>query len=359
MNRVVTLFPLLISVAGCLSSSLEEIRYRAAVTQANALSAHPCINTLPRPGTEPAVGRGLTLPSCAPQDPGPVQSNSEQIVCGTFTKTASREDEAPAEPVAPACREGEAPAEPAAPSLPEPHREPETLAASEPPAEELRPAALPIKASCETNSGGNDPDASQRGRPNAVRFCVTRSDRVMLRYAVRNVEPSKAAVELWQTRDGQVWWKRDVVPRDGQIAVSLPEEGLHGLRLMPCGSRPNGPAQGEDPQAWVMVDRTKPSVELLDVACSPAGKPRSLTVRWKVSDHNLGGQPIRLLYAKEQAGPWMAIASNLPDTGLYRWRLPVEVPGHLLFRVEATDLAGNSAEATSAEIVLEDTLTLH
>ena len=42
-------------------------------------------------------------------------------------------------------------------------------------------------------------------------------------------------------------------------------------------------------------------------------------------------------------GPWILIASELPNSGQYTWQLSNKLPQHVYLRLEIRDAAGNSA----------------
>src|SRR5947207_1735136 len=73
-----------------------------------------------------------------------------------------------------------------------------------------------------------------------------------------------------------------------------------------------------------------------------------------VSDKNLSAEPINLYYATRKEGPWLAVAKNLKNDGLYRWQFPRDAGGQFFFRVEATDLAGNTARGETTTAVMLD-----
>jgi hypothetical protein len=133
---------------------------------------------------------------------------------------------------------------------------------------------------------------------------------------------------------------------------------MYGFTLVAksgVGIAKDPPVSGDMPQLWVVVDLTKPRVQLLDVATAQVGKERTITVRWKATDPNLGRRSISLSYADKESGPWMPIANNLENNGSYAWTPPASAPATVLLRVEATDLAGNVGQATSSQAILLDT----
>ena len=105
---------------------------------------------------------------------------------------------------------------------------------------------------------------------------------------------------------------------------------------------------------WVIVDLTKPTVELAQATPSFKGDSQKITFKWTSTDKNLGRQPVTLAYAAKPEGPWRVIAANLEASGEYKWDVPSGTPGRVLVRAEATDLAGNVGRAQSTKPTVLD-----
>jgi hypothetical protein len=187
---------------------------------------------------------------------------------------------------------------------------------------------------------------------------LVNSKRITVNFEVKDVGRSGvAAVDLWYTRDCKTWHKHEGPPQGSNYVFQVPDEGMYGFTLVAhsgVGIAKDPPVSGEMPQLWVVVDLTKPKVQMLNVTPAPTGKERSLTIRWKASDPNLGRHPITLSYAEKDAGPWSPIANNLENTGSYVWTPPPTAPAKVILRVEATDLAGNIGQATYNQGILLD-----
>lgn len=184
--------------------------------------------------------------------------------------------------------------------------------------------------------------------PKVERVSMSNSKRVSVNYEVSEVGPSGiAAVDLFYTRDGQNWQKVDLgMQKHSPYIVDVAGEGLFGFTLVArngAGRGKSAPAAGEAPMMWVEVDQTKPTVKLLRVEGNPGDKARDLTIYWKAADKNLGQGPVTLLYAGRPEGPWTPIASSLDSSGKFVWKTPANLPPRLMVRVQATDMAGNSA----------------
>jgi hypothetical protein len=188
---------------------------------------------------------------------------------------------------------------------------------------------------------------------------IVNKKRITLNYEVHDVGPSGVSgVELWYTRDSKDWKKHDGPPeKKPPYIIEVQEEGLYGFTLLAkngIGLSKDPPKSGDQPQVWVEVDLTKPAVALGEVKAGYENKVPSLTVQWKASDKNLGGQPIALAYAEKEDGPWQPIATGLENSGRYVWPLRPGLPPRIFVRIEAKDLAGNLGAAKTPSPVQVD-----
>jgi hypothetical protein len=250
----------------------------------------------------------------------PVEQAAERQVA--FTQSSP-----PSEPIVPALNKVEVPSEPA--------REVSSTVKNSTPAE-----VKPTKA----------------GAP-LMRLVNTK--RITLNFEVKDVGPSGlASVELWYTQDCREWKKYEAPAQAQAYVIEVDEEGMYGFTLLArsgLGLGKEPPQPGDQPQVWVFVDLTRPTVQLTEVTPA-AGRNNQITIAWKASDRNLGRQPITLSYAEKETGPWKVIASHLENTGKHMWQVPQGV-ARTFFKVEASDLAGNVGQAVSARPVLLDSST--
>jgi hypothetical protein len=203
------------------------------------------------------------------------------------------------------------------------------------------------------------PDRSKPTLPRSeplVRMVNTK--RITLNFEVKDVGPSGVSgVELWYTQDCKEWRKYDAPAQAHSYVVEVDEEGMYGFTLLAksgIGLSHQPPTSGDLPQVWVIVDLTRPRVQLSEVTPTIRGKIQTVAINWKASDKNLGRHPITLSCAERSTGPWNTIATNLENSGHYHWQVPPGSPARLLMRVEATDLAGNVGMAESRQPVLLD-----
>jgi hypothetical protein len=210
------------------------------------------------------------------------------------------------------------------------------------------PTPITTTADAVTRAQPTEPKPAHPGAP--LRRLVN-TKRFTVGFKVNDVGPSGlAGVEVWYTQDGRDWKKQDAPIQSRSYVVEVDEEGIYGFTLIArsgTGLAKDPPRPGDQPQVWVIVDLTKPDIQLTEV--TPTFNPGSqqIAIKWKASDKNLGRQPISLYYADKEAGPWKVIATNLENNGKYVWQVPADAPASLLVRAEANDMAGNVSTAQS------------
>jgi hypothetical protein len=163
-------------------------------------------------------------------------------------------------------------------------------------------------------------------------------------------------VEVFLTGDsGQTWQRlQEDADRRSPAEVVLPGEGLFGIRLVITNGNGFGgttPVRGDNPTCWIEVDTTAPFVQLQPVDPAQNGV---IELRWTASDKNLSTEPINLYYKVRPDAPWQVIARGVKNDGLYRWTFPRDQGSQLFVKVEATDLAGNTARAETPNPIILD-----
>jgi hypothetical protein len=168
-------------------------------------------------------------------------------------------------------------------------------------------------------------------------------------------------VSLYVSRDkGQSWTFYADAERAQAPFLFQDLDGIYGLRLAAedkVGNAIPVPTPGTPPQWTLTLDRTKPEVKLI----SPKGGGYQggvpVDVQWVAQD-NLGMPPngISLYYSDDLGKTWKVIAREIKNDGLYTWT-PPKLPGvDYRFKVVATDLAGNVAEAVSDRFGIDGTV---
>lgn len=212
------------------------------------------------------------------------------------------------------------------------------------------------------HSAGSGPAAPFQGEllPPGIRPRMVNSRRFELDYDVESVGPSGIArIELWGTRDGgQTWY--DLGPDDDNRSpylVSVDDDGLYGFRMVVesgSGLRTPRPRSGELPDVWVGVDLSPPEASLVEVSQGTGEQAGELVIRWQASDHLLAERPVSVAFSTSPRGPWSTIATGLPNSGQYRWRLDNRVPDQVYIQLEVRDEAGNISHVTTPDPVAMD-----
>ena len=194
--------------------------------------------------------------------------------------------------------------------------------------------------------------------PAGAMMRVVSNKRITLNFKVEDVGPSGISnIEVWSTQDCKTWKKHEVAPTAHSFVYDAEDEGIYGFTMLAhsgIGLGKEPPQPGDLPQVWVLVDTTKPVVQMSDCTATVKDKCHTITVQWKATDKNLGSTPITLSYAEHEDGPWTPIATRIENTGSYVWKPADRVPPKLLVRVEATDLAGNIGVAQTTKPLMLD-----
>jgi hypothetical protein len=197
--------------------------------------------------------------------------------------------------------------------------------------------------------------------PSGAMMRVVNNRHITLNFKVEDVGPSGVSnIEVWSTQDCKAWKKHEVAPNATSFAFDAEDEGIFGFTILAksgIGLGKEPPQAGDLPQVWVLVDTTRPVVQVLDCTATLTDKVHTINIQWRATDKNLGSTPITISYAEKEDGPWAPIASRIENTGSYIWKSTEKVPAKLLIRVEATDLAGNIGVAqTTKPLVLDPSM---
>ena len=218
-------------------------------------------------------------------------------------------------------------------------------------------SATTYKPAVPTTQGINPTPVASGNRTSRQLLNTTRAS---VDYRIDQVGPSGLGkVDIWLTADEGRTWQRvgEDADRRSPAEVNLPGEGRFGIRLVVTNGNGFGgkaPVAGDAPSSIVEVDLTKPFVQLREI--EPVGSNGTVDVRWTASDKNLGTEPINLFYAPGREGPWLPLATNLKNDGMFHWTVPHTGMSQFLVRLECTDLAGNVARCeTQTPVVLDTT----
>ena len=185
---------------------------------------------------------------------------------------------------------------------------------------------------------------------------ITRHSRFNLDYEMTGINGFGAdRVELWITENAGETWRPFGVDSDriSPFEVQTEREGVYGFRLLihdSAGNSARPPQPGEAPDLTVVVDMTRPKVQLISATYSPE-RPNSVSIRWQATDDYLKTRPVKISFAPLPTGPWSMIDSDVPNNGDFEWAPEHRLPGKVYIRVEATDEAGNVGMDQSPQAV--------
>lgn len=172
------------------------------------------------------------------------------------------------------------------------------------------------------------------------------------------------AAHLFALKDQGAWEKVDrfpvkLTPDDkGPHSLTLPykakAEGMYGFYVIPesgAGRKANDPKKDDPPMVLVVVDTTKPFVQLTGVQVKPGGTRGPLVeFTWTAADVNLMPQPVSLEWSLDKsAAKWNEIKYRLDNdltttTGRFVWEVPDEKLWKFYARIRAVDKAANVGE---------------
>ena len=179
-------------------------------------------------------------------------------------------------------------------------------------------------------------------------------------YQIEDEGPSGIGdIELFITEDGgRKWFNYGTDPdRRSPFTVNVPREGVYGFAMRArsgVGLTSDPPQPGENPSIIVAVDMAPPVVRLLPLRQGQGGRFDQVTIQWQATDQALADKPLALYYATQPNGPWEPISGWIDNAGSYDWTLAADQQRRLYIRVEARDMAGNIATATSPQPLFFD-----
>jgi len=189
--------------------------------------------------------------------------------------------------------------------------------------------------------------AGQSTFRNNIKPLFSSSKTFSLDYSIENEPESPiSSVELWGTTDeGQTWqmWGQDpdrVSPFDIQVEA----EGLFGFRMIIVGANglaSNRPRNGDNADAWIQVDTTKPQAKLISALYGKGQQAGSMIIEYRAADDYFPERPITLSFSEVPSGPWKTVATGVRNNSRYVWPADPSLPATIYLRLEAYDSAGN------------------
>ncbi len=209
----------------------------------------------------------------------------------------------------------------------------------------------------------SDMSATQVSQPTYHNLETTRymnSHQFEIDYQVAGVGPSGVSVvELFVTQDnGQQWWRYGVdADLKSPMTVQVPEDGRYGFHFRihsGVGNAEPPPQPGQKPQIDLIVDSSKPHIQLLNSFQGRGERIDTVTVQWQYADNYPAENPISIFYSGSRLGPWQQAEGALKNVGTHSFRIPRNAPTKLYLKIVARDAAGNLAEEVSRKPLLID-----
>jgi len=181
---------------------------------------------------------------------------------------------------------------------------------------------------------------------------MTNDTKFNLEYDVESVGSGGVKrVELWVTKDNGATWDKygEDLDRESPFEVEALGDGYFGYSIVVAsrsGRSSRAPRPGEQPDVTIGVDRTAPIVKITAAPLSRGPQGDEMRIEWRAQDMKLANQPITISYAESLQGPWSIMASSIPNSGSYTWRINQDAPNEIYLRVSARDAAANIGSDT-------------
>ena len=156
----------------------------------------------------------------------------------------------------------------------------------------------------------------------------------------------------------------DKVPHALSLPFKADREGTYGFYVIPesgAGKKSDDPKKDEPPMVLVVVDTTKPKVEITGVQVKPGGvRGPIVEITWTAFDLNLMPQPVNLEWSLDKSAvKWNEVKYRLDNTltttsGRYAWEVPDEKLWKFHVRARAVDKAANAGEHIWPQEVIVD-----
>lgn len=173
------------------------------------------------------------------------------------------------------------------------------------------------------------------------------SNRFSLDYEIESIGGRGVSqVELFGSLDGGQTWKQwgDDPDQKTPFDIETNGEGTFGFCIVVVAA--NGlasprPQPGDAPDIVVVVDQTRPTVEITGAKYGEGDRTGSLVIAYDCADDYLTARPVTLAFSDSVEGPWTTIAAGLRNLGDYVWPADSQLPRQIFLRIDATDQSGN------------------
>jgi hypothetical protein len=138
-----------------------------------------------------------------------------------------------------------------------------------------------------------------------------------------------------------------------QFVFDVKQDGLYNVIVLVkthLGLSGREPVRGDPGHLQVIVDETKPTVELLGTKVAPNGdRGAVVNITWRAQDANIAPIPIKLEYRAAKSEEWKGVtpAEWVDNTGQHTWTPPTGDAHEFFIRVACKDRAGNEHQVTS------------
>ncbi|MCA9058218.1 MAG: hypothetical protein KDA85_06950 [Planctomycetaceae bacterium] len=187
--------------------------------------------------------------------------------------------------------------------------------------------------------------ASLPGSLFAAESLTTNAGRFEIPFDMTSEQTEGQYAVLFGSQDGGASWEQlQVVPAAQQgFPFQAARDGRYtfAVRMMDAQGKLNQPIQGAEPELEIVVDTTRPDLqlELYEVA------PGQVMARWLASDPSLMPSTLTVEYSDGVSGRWKTANPELTASGQAAIRIP---PGSVVVaRASISDAAENIAEATA------------
>jgi hypothetical protein len=188
--------------------------------------------------------------------------------------------------------------------------------------------------------------------------------KIKVKYEVSDPGAAKLTeVALWITSNrGRRWSKLVNAPtKSGEVDVILPGGGTFGLAISAKDSAGNllkPPGRGTRPQFVLGTDKRGPRIETLSWIKSGkvVSSARGVTVKWSVTDSNLGNKPVTVQYTIDNGKVWKDSGMKFGATGSFTWKPSSRINSKACkLRISAADRLRNPAVKVSPVFTVDNT----